>query len=676
MTNRLAHRLKQSPVWRRLFASFPGITWVGVGFALRTTAASLIALYIAFLIGLDDPKWSAMTVWIVAQGSRGMTLSKSKYRIAGTTLGAVVAVSLIALFPQTPELVVLTLALWLGLCTGVATALRNFRAYGAVLAGYTAAIIAMDAVAAPEHIFDIAVARITYIFLGIVIEAMLTAMLAPGNPLSDANDQLGRYVRQAATICAAALKSEANGSELHLLFAKSVDLHSALEYAAAGSKVVKLRLGHFQACAAATLAQLATTQSLQELMSHARSPDALNLIDETQALLDAIAANPADKHLAVASLHERVKAAYLQEALTIRGVPSFRLILLDRLGTLLQALHKALTQLTWLDQGQAPSLRFAFHADVVAALHNGVRTFITVLAAALFCIVTGWSEGPGFVTIVGVVCALFATRTNPVTGGIGFMKGTVCAAIAAGLCNFVLLPAVSDFAMLALITGGFMFAAGLAMRHPRTAAPGASFAIFFWDLTSPQNTLRMLDAAGFFNGVLILLLGMACGTLIFSLIFPSNPRATLYRLYGAVRRDLRSIGRHPHRWSPEEWLTRTADRLGRQLATLATLGDAQAERELRGLLAAWTIGDAAIALHRLADELSSARRPVSVVLGRLAGTDPLRLAKSSSASARRLIQQVRGASASKRRDLLHAAVLSLAIAEAMAEHGEFLIGGR
>jgi uncharacterized membrane protein YccC len=527
-------------------------------------------------------------------------------------------------------------------------------------------------VAAPEHVFDIATARITYIFLSIIVEAVLTAILAPGNPLDDARGQLYGYTRQAAAICALVLKGEAKDIALHRLFAKAVDLHAALEYAAAGSKVMKLRLGHFQACAAATLAQLAAAQSLQAHLSKAPRAGALELIGETQALLEAIAANPAGKHLAVESLNERVKEACSREALTVSALPSSRLILLDRLGVLLQSLHQALMQLASLDHGQAHSMQFAFHIDPVAALHNGMRAFITVLAAALFCIVTGWSSGPGFVTIVGVVCALFATRANPVAGGIGFMIGAACAAIAAALCNFVLLPAVSDFAMLAVITGGFMFAAGLAMRHPRTAVPGASFAIFFWNLISPQNTSQMIDAAGFFNGVLIVLFGMACGTLIFALVFPSNPRATRYRLHRAVRRDLRRIGRHPNRWSFRGWLTRTADRLGRQLATVDSNLDTQADRELRGLLGAWTIGDAAIALHHLSEGLHPVSRPVAVILGRLADIDPPRLATASRSSARGFTWQSRDASESKRRDLLHAAVLSLAIAEAATEHGDFL----
>ncbi|MFD1561165.1 FUSC family protein [Paraburkholderia silviterrae] len=70
-----------------------GLSWsgFGFGFAVRTALASLIALYIAMRMNLDDPKWAAITVWVVAQSSRGMSLSKSQYRIMGTALGAVAA---------------------------------------------------------------------------------------------------------------------------------------------------------------------------------------------------------------------------------------------------------------------------------------------------------------------------------------------------------------------------------------------------------------------------------------------------------------------------------------------------------------------------------------------------------------------------------------------------------
>src|ERR1700761_8128654 len=80
------------------------VTRPNLGFALRTTAASFIALYLALLIGLDDPKWAPMTVWIVAQGNRGMSISKGKWRFVGTLIGASVGLAIIALFERLPGL--------------------------------------------------------------------------------------------------------------------------------------------------------------------------------------------------------------------------------------------------------------------------------------------------------------------------------------------------------------------------------------------------------------------------------------------------------------------------------------------------------------------------------------------------------------------------------------------
>lgn len=693
--------------------ALPQVNRASLGFATRTTAASLIALYIAFLLDLDDPKWAAMTVWIVAQGSRGMSASKGQYRIAGSGIGAIVGVTLIALFAQAPALFIVALAGWLGLCTGAATALRNFRAYGAVLAGYTAAIVGMDAVTMPDHVFDIAIARVIYIVLGIVVEGVLTAVFAPGTPVRDVQLRLGAYIRQAATLCARALRGEANGVALHRFFASAVELDAFAEYAAAGSSEVGHGIGHLRAATTATLTQLAAAQSLRDALSLGNGDAASPFLDRTKAVLDRVAgtsvpdvrrAPDALETLdAIALLREQVRHAFATEARAIDATRTAYPLLLDRLNTLLSALHDALTRQSRQSRSARTDLRearsrFSFHVDLVASLHNGLRAFFAVLAASACWIFTAWPSGPGFVTIVCVVCALFATRANAIAGGLGFLKGAVWAAMLAGLCDFLLLPAVSDFAMLALIAGTCMVGAGLAMRQPRTAASGASFAIFFWDLISPQNNAR-IDASGFFNGTLSLLVGMACGTLVFALVFPSNPQASRRRLQRAVRRDLARIGRRPTTtFTTAAWLTRTADRLGRQLALSDSTGDERTEKEIRGILAAWAIGDAATALRTLASHTWAAHHPriqgrLTALLQRLGDDDPPRLARACRRYAMWLMRLGdRGASEIKthearhrphrphrpsppsRHDLLRAATLLLTIAEAAGAHADFLKG--
>jgi len=54
-------------------------------FALKTFAAAILALFIAFWAGLDEPRWAFLTVFVVAQPNGGLVLAKSFYRILGSS---------------------------------------------------------------------------------------------------------------------------------------------------------------------------------------------------------------------------------------------------------------------------------------------------------------------------------------------------------------------------------------------------------------------------------------------------------------------------------------------------------------------------------------------------------------------------------------------------------------
>ena len=41
--------------------------WSALIFALKTFVAGLLALYLAFWLGLDEPRWALLTVYIVSQ---------------------------------------------------------------------------------------------------------------------------------------------------------------------------------------------------------------------------------------------------------------------------------------------------------------------------------------------------------------------------------------------------------------------------------------------------------------------------------------------------------------------------------------------------------------------------------------------------------------------------------
>src|SRR5215813_10603436 len=163
--------LPKKPVW------FDHQTAVALTFAVKTFAASLLALYIAFWAGLDDPRWSFLTVFVVSQPDSGLVLAKSFYRILGTIAGMLVTIALVFGFAQYGELFVAGLAVWICFCNFAARAVRNFASYGFQLAGYTVAIVGIPAALNPSGAYDLLVARFTEILLGIICATLVSRLI-------------------------------------------------------------------------------------------------------------------------------------------------------------------------------------------------------------------------------------------------------------------------------------------------------------------------------------------------------------------------------------------------------------------------------------------------------------------------------------------------------------------
>src|SRR5712671_6037872 len=148
-------------------------------FGLRLWASVCLALYVAFWLELDNAFWAGTSAAVVCQPRLGASLRKGWFRMIGTVVGAVAIVVLTACFPQDRGTFMLSLALWGAACALVATLLRNFAAYSAALAGYTAAIVASDQLGATGGLngqaFLLAVTRASEICIGIVCAGVVLA---------------------------------------------------------------------------------------------------------------------------------------------------------------------------------------------------------------------------------------------------------------------------------------------------------------------------------------------------------------------------------------------------------------------------------------------------------------------------------------------------------------------
>jgi uncharacterized membrane protein YccC len=161
-----------------IIAGFPLSGWA---FALRIWAAMMVALYAAFWLQLDSASSAAVTIGILALQTRGQAYEKAVYRVLATAIGVVASFVIAGLFPQTRELFLIGFAGWLGLCVYAGGLLDGNRAYGAVLAGYTVAVVAVLQIDSPQSVFTTGVNRGAAIVVGVAALALVGDAFAAPN---------------------------------------------------------------------------------------------------------------------------------------------------------------------------------------------------------------------------------------------------------------------------------------------------------------------------------------------------------------------------------------------------------------------------------------------------------------------------------------------------------------
>jgi len=156
--------------------SFAGASLSSWAFGIRIWVAVVIALGASFWLEIEAPSSAALTVAILAAPTRGQALEKACWRLLATIIGVTAAIVITGLFSQTRDLMLAAFAAWVGLCVYASGLLDGNRAYAAVLSGYTVALVALQQMDTPQHVFETAVARGAAVGIGIV--AVVNDLLA------------------------------------------------------------------------------------------------------------------------------------------------------------------------------------------------------------------------------------------------------------------------------------------------------------------------------------------------------------------------------------------------------------------------------------------------------------------------------------------------------------------
>lgn len=495
-------------------------------FALRTASAACLSLLIAMWMELDSPQWAPLTVWVVALSSRGESLSKARWRIFGTLVGCCAAFVLIAAFPQEPGLFFCSLALWIGVCCGLATFGTGYRAYGLLVTSFTSAIVASGAIMQPDNIFDIAMARSSYIILGIVCEATLAVLFMPG------------------------LQEQAQKRLLERL----------------------------------NTTLLSTNQGIASLIHH---PRAITLEPALSALLtanaraeyDALEMGPhshaADHARAAFAGMITMLARGYGLALTHQLTPTEHTMLADE-----AAIRQHIQACMYPKSRDHFRFRLQSRRHAVEAMDNGIRACLGILGAWLVWEVTAWPAGPTFFSFVSLVYGLLATRENPLLAAAPFFKGALWCGLIAALYALLVIPAITAPELLVLFLFIPMIIGGLAARHAHTAGYAFSFNMFLPVLLGPANQGRF-DEQSFFNTTLAFLGAVLFARWTFLIIFPFRLDSHMRRTRRWIEKSLNHLARTGDKTLPHIWLSRNAESLVRIINTSKALPQEKTEHYIQ-----------------------------------------------------------------------------------------------
>ncbi len=650
-------------------------------FGLRLWASVCLAMYVAFWLELDNPFWAGTTAAIVCQPHLGASLRKGWFRLIGTVVGAVAIVVMTACFPQNRAAFLVSLALWGAACALVATLLRNFAAYAAALAGYTAAIIASDQLGAVGGLngqaFLLAVYRASEICIGIVCAGIVLA----GTDLGGARRRLARLFAQLSaeiacrftgTLADAGAGFEQTQTIRRELVRRVIALDPAVDEALGESSELRYHSPALQNALDGLVRALASWRTVAVVLARSRQERARQ---EAEALLaevpEQLRARPGEDETAHWMMHPaRLLQACDTAVAKLSALPaataSLRL-LADQAAEALSGISQALIALALLVADPAArsvarirGRRRLRIPDWLPPLANAGRALVVIGAAELFWIVTAWPGGANAVTFAAIIVILFSARAEQAYGiAIGFIIGSLLDVALVATLLFAVLPNVESFAGFSLIIGFVLVPLGTVFALQWQPAIFTGMVTVLVPLLAPTNPMSY-DQQQYYNTALTIIAGAGAAALSFRLLPPLSPAYRARRLLELTLRDLRRLATGPIPDSPEDWEQR-------MYARFALLPDQAEPLQRSWLTAALSAGSRIIRLRHLCR-----------------GSDPSfdlgtaleAVARGDCAAATARLANLDAALASRPGEAaLRARGLVLAISEALTQHAAYFDAG-
>ena len=546
-----------------LWRSFPvDLGWRNFVFALRTALAGISALAIAYWLDLQDPQWAIVTSILLVQPTAGGAIAKGVYRSIGTLAGALFGLLVVALYSQAGPPLVGAIALWIGVCFYAAARLRNFTAYGFMLAAYTALLVGFEGAVNPTSAWLIAVDRTSEIAIGIATATAASVLILPRYAGDVLRASLATTFTGLATYAAAALRPSTTIEDFISLRRRMVEdvvkfdaLRSYTMFEARDMRAddIALRL-----VVRDFLAVLAVVRGLHFRLDDFRHQGADVVLARLQPTIEIVVAAlervAADKsalehtHQIRAELNG-ARAALDEAAADLEAMAGT--VPLEPLANALLVVSRAHDMLRGLSlvmvteaasvtsDGRRPR-RLRPHEqappDRREAFLQGLRASLSLLLITGFWALTGWPQG--FSAVSGLAVILFVVVNQDDAGRIGwpYLAAVGTAFVCAYLAMAYVLPLFEGFEALGLFLLTVLVPAGLVAGTPRFTMIGLGFGAFFAAELGTGNVFAP-NALSYVNNTFAMLSGMTVCMLVIWLV-PVNSSGARQRAWNRMMREL------------------------------------------------------------------------------------------------------------------------------------------
>ncbi|MFK4203419.1 FUSC family protein [Acinetobacter junii] len=530
-------------------------------FACKTFVAGMLALFISFELDLINPMWSIGTVLIIASPYSGMVSSKCIYRLVGTAAGAIIALLLTPHFINTPWLFTIILALWVGFALYISLLDRTPRSYVFMLAGYSTAMIVYNAITYVDtyNIFDIALARVLEISVGVISTAVVSATFFPVHVGAMIKQRVIKTLQDLENIFEKLISAQDTNQNYTLILGvitrDASDIHALAVHLAyekgelqGMTKPLQEMLHQVSLVVANLVAMSQRIQQLEQMPLTTLAPRLSQLRQQTLQFLNQEKQLTADnlrdlppqfeqdfsELIAMASSEQKTVLAALK--MDVRHFIA-NILAVKLLWQQIQKGHKEIPSEITTITTKYPSL----HRDHGIAVRGGISAVLITFIVTGAWILLGWKAGFMMAQMGAITACILTALDNPVPVLRIFIWGSIVSAGLVFIYAFGIFPHITHFWQLALVLFPIFLVAVSMMANQMLMPIGMVLGINTMMGLNLHNKYSM-DAVSYLDSSFAMILGVLVSLIVIDLVRAVSPDTSATRIlslhYQAMRQAL------------------------------------------------------------------------------------------------------------------------------------------